>query len=698
MRLKRIALLVLAFAVCAVTLPLSVFSADQKTIDEMVLAAFREEKTSGSSGRVAEKFKALLKVDPDNYFALIKLGAMTSQSVQGSGQDKKAMAEAVDYFLRATLSQPQNPEAYLYLAELYYKFGYIAEGDSYARMAKTLSRYVVYDSVCLTGSRYEDAGNFHAAVMTYAPVALSDASQFKNDPYLLKRLFKAASSAPPPYDWVYRVAAEKFGEKRSLQEIDAYRKVLNALIGHWSMMASKDHIEDFLKMLLREILLQQLSDLEKSVTRGMEIPDTHEMPSVLYKHFFCNPEEIAANPFADPYEAFVKASFDSAQEQTRVLSELRGLRDEAVKVVAEEQNEVGRAKKLFTWLKKRALVEYDVMDGFSAKGVVDDKKFLCLSGAIVYTLLARDAKLNVCGVMEPGHAYASLSTDRKIRIETTVDASEGFDYKREVSDRVLQLGPFATYGEIAEPMKFVAYQFGNTASFSLDDLILNKYEKLLRRHLKETRHFDEAKQTDYIAMCKKQGLENRRPLMMGMAAADDRFRADCIKQLDKNVELLKTARAISPFDLENRDRIRTSIMQAAVLESLPAVVAENERGLKRMKLQLKKDGASRRSQIARPKDPKQPKGTPEEQEVDTAGIDAELEQLNQEAEENWEAEKKFWLKTVKRLSNAAKDFPCDEKLQNSLARSVSIVQELGTGRRDRAIMEDLRPYGTGRQY
>ncbi len=102
--------------------------------------------------------------------------------------------------------------------------------------------------------------------------------------------------------------------------------------------------------------------------------------------------------------------------------------------------------------------------------------------------------------------------------------------------------------------------------------------------------------------------------------------------------------------------------------------------------------------IAASRDLKQPKETPEEQEMDTASIDAELEQLKQEAEENWEAEKKFWLKMVKRLSNAAKDFPCDEKLQNNLTRVVSKVQDLGTDRRDRAIMEELRPYGTGRQY
>ena len=120
-------------------------------IDELLLAAFQAEKTSGSSAKVAEKFEAVLKADPNNYYALIKLGIMKTQNSQGTIQDKKAMAEAVDYFLRASLSRPENPEAFLYLAELYYKFGYVAEGDSYARMAKQFSRYVVYDSVCLIG-------------------------------------------------------------------------------------------------------------------------------------------------------------------------------------------------------------------------------------------------------------------------------------------------------------------------------------------------------------------------------------------------------------------------------------------------------------------------------------------------------------------------------------------------------------------
>ena len=50
-----------------------------------------------------------------------------------------------------------------------------------------------------------------------------------------------------------------------------------------------------------------------------------------------------------------------------------------------------------------------------------------------------------------------------------------------------------------------------------------------------------------------------RSFVRKMAAANDIFRADLIKQLDKNVEFLKAARALSPFDLVYRDTIREFI-------------------------------------------------------------------------------------------------------------------------------------------
>ena len=86
-----------------------------------------------------------------------------------------------------------------------------------------------------------------------------------------------------------------------------------------------------------------------------------------------------------------------------------------------------------------------------------------------------------------------------------------------------------------------------------------------------------------------------------------------------------------------------------------------------------------------------PKGTAEEEKVDAASIAAELEQLEQEAKENWEGEKKFWMKRVKRLANAAKKFPCDEKLQNNLARVSGKVRVLAEARGDATIIGGIAP-------
>jgi len=166
---------------------------------------------------------------------------------------------------------------------------------------------------------------------------------------------------------------------------------------------------------------------------------------------------------------------------------------------------------------------------------------------------------------------------------------------------------------------------------------------------------------------------------------------DLIKQMDKNVEFLKTARGLSPFDLVYKDLIREYIMEAADFESLPAEVAEGEREHKLLKLLAKKRSADR-SMIVASTGLKTAKKDGEEEKVDAASIAAELEQLEQEAKENWEGEKKFWLKRVKRLANAAKKFPCDEKLENNLARVSNKVRVLAEARGDEAIMEELRPF------
>jgi hypothetical protein len=684
-------------------------AAEKQTADELLFAAFVAERAGGQSQKIAEKFEAVLKTDPGNYYALIKLGCLKLGNGQGDTRTKQNLTDAADYFLRASIARPNNPEAFLYLAELYYKWGYVPEGDHYVTMASNLQRQAIYDAVCMVGNRYEETGNYYAAIITYAPLVLRADSKFRFDPYLMQRLQNDIIKASPPYDWVYTVFNELLGEERSKESVKGLRAVFSQLLAGYPQMARRDFVELLVKLSLRELVLQIVTNFQSSMLAGVTIPEKHEMPTVLYKLFFCDSKEIPPAPFTDPYEAFVSASFDPIDEQARVLSELRGLQKEALNLVAKENNDLEKAKKLFAWLKKKSLVNYNVLEGYSAKDVVEQQKFLCLSGAILYTLLARDAKLDVNGVVEPGHAYASLNYEGKKRIETTTEGSEGFDYRPEsgaksrAMDRILDLGPYATYGEVTDPMKFVAYQYSNTAAFSIYDLVLNKYEPLLRQVLKSTLRMEDALQADIVSRWKTYGVLGAQEerifvkLVRDMAAQDDTFRMALIKQLDKNIDFLKTARGLSPFDLKFRDQIRQYIVLAAKYESLPAEVAAEDRRRKRIALEMKKREGQRSLMVASMPGYKNAEGAPDTAAEDTARFEAEMQQLEQEEKQNWDLEKRFWLKAVQRLSAASRSFPCDDTLQTYLGRMYGRVETLAKAQGDGMTRDELRGYAANIQ-
>ena len=349
---------------------------------------------------------------------------------------------------------PSSPEAYLYLAQLNYRMGYITEGDRYLKMSQSLNKHIVYDDVCLTGWRYEDTGNYYAAVLTYAAPALSPDSRFMGDPYLMKKIARSSALlSPPPYDWATLVLRLMVGDDSKLIVEKLKSAVSELLISHPTV--ARTYSPDFVvNMVVRKFIL---AALEKEVKLADQIPDRHELPTVMYKMFFCNPDEIPQKRFTDPYEAFVKASEGTPQEYQKILSELQTLREKALAAVGNTQNDEERARQLFVWLKRNALQEYHALDGISAKGVVEDKKYLCLSGSILYTLLARDAKLDVKGFLLPGHAYAVLEGARPIRVETTTEGPEGFDLKPETwaktreQDRALYQTAFESYGHDLGP-------------------------------------------------------------------------------------------------------------------------------------------------------------------------------------------------------------------------------------------------------
>ena len=63
-------------------------------------------------------------------------------------------------------------------------------------------------------------------------------------------------------------------------------------------------------------------------------------------------------------------------------------------------------------------------------------------------------------------------------------------------------------GAVPDPMKFVACQFINTASMSVDELVLNKYERLFRQVLKSEVGMDDMAQTEAIEMWRRYGTVN----------------------------------------------------------------------------------------------------------------------------------------------------------------------------------------------
>ncbi|MGB6066405.1 MAG: hypothetical protein WBG50_16510 [Desulfomonilaceae bacterium] len=722
MRAKSLLLACFLVLFLAITSSHTVSAAEKKNADALLLEAFKAEKLGGDSIKVAEKFEAVVKADPNNYYALIKLGLMKMGDPNNGETSGRQAMDATDYFLRAALARPSSPEAYLYLAQLNYRMGYITEGDRYLKMSRNLNRHIVYDDVCLTGWRYEDTGNYYGAVLDYAAQALSPESGFFRDPYLMKRLHASALLAPPPYDWAMLVTRLMLGNNSKVV-IEKLRTSASEFLIHQPKVA-KVYKPDFLvNMVLRKFIL---TALEKNVKLEDQIPDRHELPTVMYKLFFCNPDEIPPQPFSDPYVAFVKASGGTPQECQKVLSEIKNLKQKALTACGNTPNDEERARRLFVWLKRNVLKDYHAMDGISAKDVVENHKYLCLSGSILYTLLARDAKLNVDGFLMPGHAYAQMEKDKPIRIETTTAGPEGFDLKPDASaksheqDRALYQTAFESYGAISDPMKFIAYQFSNVAIMDRNKLVLNKYERLFRQVLKSNLHLDNMAQTEAIDWGRRYGkmvvpTENGpRSISVGsplferlvdaMAEKDGRFREDLIRQVDKSVEMVKTARGMSPFDFFFRNLIDGWTLQAARYEYLPAQAAMIKRERRRLKAQLQKEkleetvpAESSTGKGGSAKDAKKTEEkTVQDQPVkDKASADTDLAKIDEEANKNWATERHYWLKGLKRLSAAVRHYPCSERLRGALKQVYVQASSQAEQRQDLAAISDLKSYTIG---
>lgn len=637
------------------------------------------------------KLQEVLKISPENYYALIQLGELEL------GREGKASLKANEFFLRAALAQPQRPEAYLCLANTCYSTGYIAEGTRYMMMAiRGPYSKQSYESISLQAQNFLDTCNYDAAIVAYADAALVEDSPHYRDPQLLRKLYQAAALARPPVIWVWKksglyagyespeawvpyVLAKFMGVKNTKE----YSQFLNAIKEAAKKASVKHQItpviaEKLYNIQMYRIVVKLLRDLVPE-SRGVEsiIEERFALGKQFYNFGICESEKfrvLASN--LDLYDVFVEASVPDPAKRKELLEQLAKKKEEALQAVAGIKDPKEKGKALFKWLRENLIKTYDAVDGVTAEGVITDNKYLCLSGAILYTLIGRDAGLNVNGFVEPGHAYAVMH-DRpgdRINVQTTFPVREsaetpaGFNapdtHGRETSGDLRSRPDIV--GEVS-PLDLVSYQFTNVGINKLDNLTLNKYGADVRATLKKLglkqQQIDLTVNAWRLAMLPP-GVTFK--IMAHMAQKNETYHAQLMKQIDGLIGDFSRARAFNPFNRVFLDQIEAAgTLYADLFVSNPASSM-----VKRLRAQLEKErGTIKKELDQKVEQEAESKGAPPKAAAATESGAGESEAVPTEEQESiqWAREKQIWLTSLKKLEKMVNDYPCSDRLKRILS-------------------------------
>jgi len=177
-----------------------------------------------------------------------------------------------------------------------------------------------------------------------------------------------------------------------------------------------------------------------------------------------------------------------------------------------------------------------------------------------------------------------------------------------------------------------------------------------------------------------------------MAATDERFRVDMIRQYDRNIQILKTARKLAPFDMKFRDLLDDSIITLARYEYGVANTAMVERAAERVRMFLETNQAELPALLTALAGAKGA-GAATALQRPTGGVVAQ--ETEQERRENWMRERDYWLRGVRRLAEAVKQYPCDDRLKRSLTELYGKGIALAGQRQDLAFADELKRYTAG---
>lgn len=499
-----------------------VHAKDMDAKDQRKLAKIKKleefKKELGGGAVQGDSFKKLEGIllsflkDPDSegllkYEVLLQLSDLYMRDPsRGNAQN------AIHYLLMAALEDPHRVEAYLRLAQVYGILGDSQIQARYLTMAHQIvasrGRYVdlaqrfaklgdaeqtercvqqaqaaqqSLEAWYLLGQYYLDRGNYYAVLMALRPVAFDrKSSYYWGDPYLVNQMYRAATLdlntyhywAPPLWAAINRKSPAQVEERvqqvfRRSFDLDLQKTKLSKLM--------RDSLMPYLRNAIDVSAQHEVEDpvLSTHTYKLKPIPISWGSPQ--------SPLRLDKRCDALLPELFVRASVssspgDSPEKQSKKEEQVRKLtqRIGELKKTAEEkfgkiEDPEKRARALFDWLKSDALTHYAAVEGIPAENALnpEKKKYVCLTGAIMYTLLARHLSLDVVGCVGPGHAYCRFNHNgRPILIETT--DRDGFDYQKE--EKRHKSG--ARHGGVlfgrkidgpVSPWELVSFQFSNVA-------------------------------------------------------------------------------------------------------------------------------------------------------------------------------------------------------------------------------------------
>lgn len=163
-------------------------------------------------------------------------------------------------------------------------------------------------------------------------------------------------------------------------------------------------------------------------------------PSAAESALFADAADGKLHKFSAAEAALIASGITDLAKRRSYLEKLDAIAADAKTSLAEVKTPRERGERLLQWLHKGPLAGGYEADATTLVDILEDKKFNCVSSALLYNLIGATLGLDLRAIEIPGisgHVFSILRTDGKlIDVETTTERGFNIEGKRERPDGV----------------------------------------------------------------------------------------------------------------------------------------------------------------------------------------------------------------------------------------------------------------------